>query len=67
MQLFKAIITGNTRMVTLAVESLRKAGTSHRLMTYDHDPAAESFGAEAADALDLGATFHPLGRSGGHS
>lgn len=38
---------------TPAVLALRRAGVDHRVLTYDHDPRAESFGLEAAHALGL--------------
>jgi Cys-tRNA(Pro)/Cys-tRNA(Cys) deacylase len=39
--------------VTPAVEALRSAGVSFETLTYEHDPDAASYGAEAAEALDL--------------
>jgi len=39
--------------VTPAVVQLEAAGVPYRLHTYDHDPATESYGLEAARALDL--------------
>ena len=39
--------------VTPAITLLEKKGIAHRVITYDHDPGAESYGAEAADALGV--------------
>ena len=38
---------------TPATALLVKKGVTHTLHTYDHDPRAESYGTEAADALGL--------------
>lgn len=38
---------------TPAVTALSDAGVEHRVHTYDHDPAAASFGTEAAEALGV--------------
>jgi len=38
---------------TPALGALQRAGVAHRVHTYDHDPAARSFGAEAAEALGV--------------
>jgi Cys-tRNA(Pro)/Cys-tRNA(Cys) deacylase len=38
---------------TPALDALRRAGVEHRVHTYDHDPAAPSFGREAAEALGV--------------
>jgi Cys-tRNA(Pro)/Cys-tRNA(Cys) deacylase len=38
---------------TPAVALLVAAGVAHRVLRYDHDPTAESFGGEVAEALDL--------------
>ncbi len=48
--------------MTPAVSALRKLGVAHRVLTYDHDPRSEAFGAEAAEALELepGAVFKTL-------
>ena len=34
--------------MTPAIDAVRKAGVSHRLFTYTHDPEGESYGQEAA-------------------
>ena len=39
--------------MTPAVEAARKAGVGFELLSYAHDPAAESYGLEAAEALGL--------------
>ena len=39
--------------MTPAVKLLERSGITHRVLTYDHDPTGESFGLEAAEALDL--------------
>lgn len=39
--------------MTPAVELLTEAGVAHELVSYEHDPAAESYGTEAAEALGL--------------
>ncbi|MEM9609707.1 MAG: Cys-tRNA(Pro) deacylase [Actinomycetota bacterium] len=39
--------------MTPAIVALERAGIPHRTLTYDHDPTAESYGTEAAEALDL--------------
>lgn len=39
--------------MTPAVKLLERSGIAHRVLTYDHDPAGESFGLEAAVALGL--------------
>lgn len=39
--------------MTPAVKMLERARIAHRLLSYDHDPAAASFGLEAAGALGL--------------
>ncbi len=44
---------GDTLTVTPAVDLLRRIGTVHRVLTYDHDPMAASYGLEAANALNL--------------
>lgn len=36
---------------TPAIRTLAKAGVAHRVHSYGHDPRAESYGAEAVDAL----------------
>ncbi len=38
---------------TPAVRVLEESGTWHRVHPYDHDPAADSYGLEAADALEV--------------
>jgi Cys-tRNA(Pro)/Cys-tRNA(Cys) deacylase len=38
---------------TPAVVALERAGVVYTLHTYDHDPSASSYGAEAADALGV--------------
>lgn len=40
-------------MVTPAIKLLEKNGTPHRVVTYNHDPTAESYGLEAAEALGV--------------
>jgi len=44
---------GHTVGVTPAVKLLERSGVDHRIHTYDHDPAAEAYGTEAADLLGL--------------
>lgn len=39
--------------MTPAVTLLERLGTPHRVLTYDHDPSADSYGEEAATALGL--------------
>ncbi|OBH29068.1 aminoacyl-tRNA deacylase [Mycobacterium sp. E342] len=39
------------RAATPALAALTKAGVPHRLVTFDHDPRARSFGVEAVHAL----------------
>ena len=39
--------------MTPAVETARKAGIPFELLSYAHDPGAESYGLEAAEALGL--------------
>jgi Cys-tRNA(Pro)/Cys-tRNA(Cys) deacylase len=39
--------------MTPAIAAARKAGISHQVLEYRHDPAAESYGLEAAEALGL--------------
>ena len=39
--------------MTPAVALARKAGIDHRIHQYEHDPRAESYGLEAAQALNL--------------
>lgn len=39
--------------MTPAINLLKKSGTAHRVVSYDHDPGAESYGSEAAEALGL--------------
>lgn len=41
------------RAMTPAVEAARTAGVAFQILEYEHDPAAESYGAEAAAALHL--------------
>jgi Cys-tRNA(Pro)/Cys-tRNA(Cys) deacylase len=38
---------------TPATTAARKAGVEHRVLEYEHDPAASSYGLEAAEALGL--------------
>ena len=38
---------------TPATVALAKAGVEHTVHTYEHDPAAASYGLEAAEAMDL--------------
>lgn len=40
-----------SRAATPAIAALVGAGVAHEVLTYDHDPRAESFGDEAVDAL----------------
>jgi Cys-tRNA(Pro)/Cys-tRNA(Cys) deacylase len=55
--------------VTPAVDQLVLAQVEHRLVGYEHDPAAESFGLEAAAALgvDPDSVFKTLIADGGSS
>jgi len=48
--------------MTPAIAAARKAGIRHELLEYRHDPAADSYGLEAAEALGLppGAVFKTL-------
>jgi Cys-tRNA(Pro)/Cys-tRNA(Cys) deacylase len=39
--------------VTPAIKLLERAGIEHRVLSYEHDRSAASYGAEAADALGL--------------
>ena len=39
--------------MTPAVELLTEAGVSHQLVSYEHDPTAESYGTEASEALGV--------------
>jgi Cys-tRNA(Pro)/Cys-tRNA(Cys) deacylase len=39
--------------VTPAIKLLDRNGITHRVVSYDHDPSAESYGTEAAEALGL--------------
>lgn len=39
--------------MTPAIVALERAGVAHRVLTYDHDPHAEAYGTEAAEALGL--------------
>lgn len=39
--------------MTPAIKLLQKTGAAHQVVSYDHDPAAESYGIEAASALGL--------------
>jgi Cys-tRNA(Pro)/Cys-tRNA(Cys) deacylase len=39
--------------MTPAIVAAKKAGVSHEVLEYTHDPAAASFGLEAAEALGL--------------
>src|SRR6056297_1329815 len=39
--------------MTPAVVELERSGASFEIVTYDHDPAAASFGTEAAEALGI--------------
>ncbi len=47
---------------TPAIAALVRAGVEHRVHSYTHDPAVESFGEEAVDALgvDAGRVFKTL-------
>lgn len=38
---------------TPALVALQRAGIAHTVHTYDHDPARQNYGLEAAEALDL--------------
>lgn len=42
--------------MTPAVEALRRARINYELLSYEHDPAADSYGMEAAEALALDPT-----------
>ena len=48
--------------MTPAIKLLERAAIPHRVVTYDHDPSAASYGTEAADALGLdpGVVFKTL-------
>lgn len=39
--------------MTPAVDQLVSLGIAHRLLSYDHDPGAASYGSEAAEALGI--------------
>lgn len=39
--------------MTPAIKLLKKVGAEHQVVSYDHDPAAESYGTDAAEALGL--------------
>jgi Cys-tRNA(Pro)/Cys-tRNA(Cys) deacylase len=54
---------------TPAIAALVRSGVGHRVHTYDHDPAARSYGQEAADAMgvDPGRVFKTLLASAGSS
>ncbi len=39
--------------MTPAIRLLESTGTDHRVLTYDHDPATDSYGQEAVDSLGL--------------
>lgn len=39
--------------MTPAIKLLEKAGAAHRVVSYDHDPAARSYGGEAAERLGI--------------
>lgn len=39
--------------MTPAIKLLERTGTEHRIVSYEHDPAADSYGLEAVDALGL--------------
>ena len=39
--------------MTPAINTARQAGISHKIHEYNHDPAAESYGLEAAEKLQL--------------
>jgi Cys-tRNA(Pro)/Cys-tRNA(Cys) deacylase len=41
--------------VTPAILAAERAGILHRVLSYEHDPAAKSYGTEAAEALELDA------------
>lgn len=41
--------------MTPAIVAIRKAGITHEILEYVHDPKAESFGVEASEALGLAA------------
>lgn len=44
----------HTAPVTPAVRQLERLGVPHRVLTYDHQPGVESYGAEAAERLGVG-------------
>ena len=48
--------------MTPAINAVKRARVSHRVHEYDHDPRAESYGLEAAEALgqDPGQVFKTL-------
>ncbi|MEO1063438.1 MAG: Cys-tRNA(Pro) deacylase [Actinomycetota bacterium] len=39
--------------MTPAIVALERAGVAHRVLSYEHDPGAEAYGTEAAEALGL--------------
>lgn len=39
--------------MTPAIDQLTALGVAHRVLSYDHDPSAESYGGEAAELLGL--------------
>ncbi|MGH1490739.1 MAG: Cys-tRNA(Pro) deacylase [Acidimicrobiales bacterium] len=39
--------------MTPAIKLLERSGTAHKVVAYEHDPSADSYGEEAAEALGL--------------
>nr|WP_156749043.1 YbaK/EbsC family protein [Mycobacterium sp. 1482292.6] len=48
-----------TVAATPGIAALVKAGVAHQVLTFDHDPRAQSFGAEAVEALTAAAGIEP--------
>ncbi|RAU95231.1 Cys-tRNA(Pro) deacylase [Mycobacterium colombiense] len=48
-----------TVAATPGIAALVKAGVPHQLLTFDHDPRQQSFGAEAVSALTAAAGIEP--------
>ena len=42
--------------MTPGINAARKAGVAHTLHEYEHDPASDSYGTEAAEKMDVNAT-----------
>lgn len=43
--------------MTPATKALDTAGIAYEVVSYDHDPATDSYGGEAAEALDIDSTW----------